>query len=112
MELNPKQLRLLKKISKKDVVRTDKYQTEDIEHLRSNGLVTVIICDKPDDFYYQPRITEKGKAVLYERTQLKARSTTALILSIVAVVISFLTAFTPFSDWSRALIEHFILSLF
>lgn len=66
MHLSKKQLKLLKTISKRIVIRTDKRDINDIEYLRSEGLVTACSVDKKDDFYYQPIITEKGKAVLYE----------------------------------------------
>lgn len=112
MYLSPQHIKLLKKISKTAVIRTDKWNIEDMEYLRSEGLVTACSVDKKDDFYYQPRITEKGKAVLYERGDIKRRANIAIILSVIALVISFLVAFTPFADWSRAWIESVILSPF
>lgn len=105
MELSSKHIRLLKKISKTYVTRTNKYNTEDIEYLRSLGLVSVTICDKPNDFYYHPRITEKGKAILYMTKNVAVKANFAIVLSILALAISFLVAFTPFADWSRAFIE-------
>ena len=111
MYLDRHHIRLLKKISRTDVVRTDKYDIKDIEYLRSEGLVSVSSVDKPGDFFYQPFITEKGKAVLWERTKTERRANIAIVLSILALILSFLTAFTPFSDWSRSLIERLIQSL-
>ena len=67
MNLSPKQAKLLKKISKKPVIRHNKYDLEDVEYLRSLGLITACCVDKEDDFFYQAIITEKGKAILYER---------------------------------------------
>ena len=67
MHLEDKHLKLLKQIKKEYVVRTNKHEIEDVEYLRSLGLITASSVDKKDDFYYHPRITEKGKAILYER---------------------------------------------
>ena len=105
MELSGKHLRLLKKISKNGVTRTNKHNTEDIDYLRSRGLVSVAICDKPNDFYYHARITEKGKAILYMTKNIAVKANVAIVLSVLALIISFLVAFTPFADWSRAFIE-------
>ena len=68
MHLSPKQARLLKTISKKTVTRDNKYKLDDVEYLRSLGLITACCVDKEDDFFYQAIITEKGKAILYERS--------------------------------------------
>ena len=111
MHLSGRHMKMLKKISKEDIIRTDKWDIEDIEYLRSEGLVTVCSVDRKDDFFYQPRLTEKGKAVLDERLHSTRRANIALLLSICAIILSFLTAFTPFADWSRSLIEKLIQSL-
>lgn len=106
MYLSPQHIKLLKEIRKSNVIRTDKWDIEDIEYLRSEGLVIACAVDKQDDFYYQPRITEKGKAVLFERVDVKRRANIAIFLSVVALIISFLVAFTPFADWSSAFIQE------
>lgn len=108
MDISPAQLRLLKRIGKKPIVRTDKHGIEDIEYLRDNGLVTVTQCDKPGDFFCQPRITEKGKAFLYQTCHSNRRANIALFLSIVAILLSLLTAFTPFPDWSKECISSLL----
>ena len=92
MQLEPTQLKLLKEIRRENVVRTDKWEIKDIEYLRSEGLVTVCSVDKKDDFFYQPRITEKGKAVLYECFIHKVEKWVPVIISnsiaIAALIIS------------------------
>lgn len=85
MHLNPTQIKLLKKVSKQSVIRTDKFDLSDVEYLRSLGLTVACSADKQDDFFYQATITEKGKAVLYEYTA-------ALVEKWVPVIISNLIA--------------------
>lgn len=106
--ISRKQLKLLKSISKHAVVRTDKRIIEDIEYLRSHGLVVVTQYDKPDDFFYQPRITEEGKAFLYEKRHANRRANIALAISVIALVLSLLTAFTPFADWCKVWISSLL----
>lgn len=85
MPLSGKHLRLLRKIGKEKVIRTSKYEIKDIEYLRSEGLVTATQVDKEDDFFYQPHITEKGKAVLYTQLHTIRRANIAIVLSIIAM---------------------------
>lgn len=108
MYIDPKQLRLLASIAKKAEVRTNKHNIEDIKYFRDNGLVICTECDHPGDYFLQAQISEKGKAFLYETKHNRRRTNIALCLSIIAILISLLTAFTPFSDWSR----NFISSMF
>ena len=97
MYLSRKQFKLLKTISKSTVVRTDKYDIDDIEYLRSENLVEVTMVDKEDDFFYQARITERGKAYLDNISRHNLEhwlpviisnliALVALILSIVAIL--------------------------
>lgn len=106
MNLSKKHLRLLKAIENKTIVRTNKRKIKDLEYLRSLELITAISVDKEDDFYYQPEITEKGKAVLYERLYANKRANIALALSILSLIISslsllisFFTDFLPTVGW-------------
>lgn len=108
MYISPKQLKLLSAIAKAPEVRTDKNDLEDILYLKDNDLVVCLQCDQPDDYFFQARISEKGKAFLYETKVLRRKTTISLVLSIIAIVISLLTAFTPFAEWSK----EFISSLF
>lgn len=111
MELSPKHIKLLQKTKKKTVIRTDKYDIKDLEYLRSLDLITAISCDKKDDYFYQAFITEKGKAVLSERLHSNRRANIALVLSILALLVSFLVAFTPFAEWSQDWISTLIQSI-
>lgn len=108
MYIDPKQLNLLNKVAKGPEIRLDRFQSEDIFYLQENGLVVCNQYDCPGEYFLQARITEKGKAFLYETKHSRRRTNIALILSIVAIVISLLTAFTPFADLSKS----FISSLF
>ena len=111
MDISLKQLKLLKRIKrKKPVIRTDKNNIEDIEYLRSGGLVQVTEYDDPEDYYYQPRITEKGKAFLYTTVHTNCKANAALILSVIAIVLSVLTAFTPFPEMAKTFIESLLSS--
>ena len=108
MYISNKQLKLLRRIAKRSVVRTDALSIEDIEYLRSHDLVAATQCDKPGDYFCQPRITEKGKAFLYEKRHSNRRANIALAISIIALVVSLLTAFTPFPDWCKTWISSIL----
>ena len=112
MDLHRHHIQLLKTIDNKTIVRTDKRNIEDLEYLRSLNLITAINVDKEDDFYYQPVITEKGKAVLYERLQANKTAKRALWLSRIALLITFLDAFTPLTDLAKNGILTILQSLF
>lgn len=112
MYLSKQHINLLKQTRKTAVIRTDKFGVDDLEYLRSEGLIIACSVDKKDDFFYQAKITEKGKAVLYERIDVKRRANIAIVLSVVALIVSLLVAFTPFADWSRSWIESVSRSLF
>lgn len=101
MYISKKQLSLLSQIAKKSVVRTDPLDVEDIEYLLDNGLVSVTKYEKPEDYFYQPRITEKGKAFLYEKIAANRKANLSLALSVFAILLSLLTALTPFADWCK-----------
>ena len=88
MPLNRHQLKLLKETKTKPVIRTDKWNIKDVEYLRSEGLVEGCCVDKPDDFFYQVWITEKGKAVLHEHFIQRVEKLAAFIVSIVALIVS------------------------
>lgn len=105
MHISKNQLSLLQRIAKNYLVRTDPAAIDDIEYLRANGLVLVTKCEKSGDYYYHPTITEKGKAFLYERKYANRRANIALVISVIALAISLLTAFTPFADWCKAWIN-------
>ena len=58
-------IRTLARISKNKEVRSSK-PNKDLDYLQKRGYIEVTMCDKPDDFFAQPYLTEKGKARLYE----------------------------------------------
>ncbi|MBQ3182389.1 MAG: hypothetical protein IJB57_01855 [Clostridia bacterium] len=105
MDLSYEHICLLKNISKSNVTRSDPTKNKDIDYLISLELVEAITVDKEEEFYLFPILTEKGKAVLYEKTRATRRANVALVLSIISIVLSFLVAFTPFADWSKQLIS-------
>lgn len=58
----------LKRIAKNKVVRDSK-PNKDLDYLYELGYIGMTEIDKPNDYYAQPYLTEKGKAFLYERKQ-------------------------------------------
>lgn len=60
--------KLLKNIQKQKVIRVQTYN-KDLDYLFEQGLIEITACNKPDDYFAMPCITEKGKAELYERKQ-------------------------------------------
>lgn len=100
MQLSRKHIKLLKDISKSKVVRTDRNDIKDIEYLLINELVTVTKCDKPNDFFYQPHISEKGKAVLDVIKLSDRRSNIAISISVFALIVSVVS-----SNWQGSLLS-------
>ena len=89
--LSNKHIRALKRINKNKVIRVDK-NNKDLDYLFTEGLIEIIVCDKPGDYYAQPYLTEKGKAKLDEhrrqRQEVWIPVAISNILALVAVVIS------------------------
>ena len=108
IDLSSEQFKLLKKIAKNQIIRTEKYKNADIEHLKSIGLVKVISCDKEGDYYYEPQITESGKSYISFRKKSQKYEKHTRVISVIALVISLINTFTPFGDWCKT----FIINLF
>lgn len=106
--LTPKQRKLLKKIAKESEIRTDKYKLDDLNYLYELGYIKAFSCDKPDDFFYQAFISEKGKAFLhgYKIHVIGEHITRAL--AILALVLSLINTFTPFPDVVQELIKSWL----
>ncbi len=89
--LHPSHIRLLKKIKRNKIVRSHKNH-KDIDYLYDKKYIEITVCDKPDDYFAQPYITEKGKARLYEEyrkfVEVWLPVAISTILSIIASVIS------------------------
>lgn len=105
MELDRMHTKVLKQSSRRETVYDYKKYDEIIDYLISNKLIDFEITKTDKGTCYRVKTNQKGKAVLYERTTANRRANIAIVISVIAIVISFLTAFTPFSDWSRAFIE-------
>jgi len=56
----------LKRIAKNKEIRDSK-PNKDLDYLCELGYIEMTEVDKPNDYYAQPYLTEKGKAFLYER---------------------------------------------
>lgn len=56
----------LKRIAKNKEIRDSK-PNKDLDYLYELGYIEMTVVDKPNDYYAQPYLTEKGKAFLYER---------------------------------------------
>lgn len=64
--LSRQHIQTLKRIDINKEIRSSK-PNKDLDYLFENGYIEMTVCDKPDDYYAQPYLTEKGKAVLDER---------------------------------------------
>ena len=94
MNLGRAHTKLLKKINRRGVIRSDRHNIDDLLYLRDLGLIRIVSCPKEDDYYLEAYgLTEKGKGVL-DNQILRYRDRlvpyAALILSILAIGISFL----------------------
>ena len=100
MNLSRRQTALLKRICQRRVIRTSKSNVSDLIYLHDHGLISVISCPKEDDYYFEASgLTEKGKAVLDERTlHYRDRRVpyAAIIISILAIIISLAALFLQF----------------
>ena len=89
--LSPNHIRTLKKIRKRKDIRTSKHN-RDLDYLYENGYIEITVYDKPDDYFAQPYLTEKGKARLYEekRKFIEVWLPVAIsnLLSVFAIIIS------------------------
>lgn len=61
-------IQTLKRIAKNKEIRDSK-PNKDLDYLHELGFIEMTVVDKPNDYYAQPYLTEKGKAFLYERKQ-------------------------------------------
>ncbi len=109
-DLSPKQLKLLKQIAKSSednpMIRTEKYNNDDIEYLKSLKYVKVVLCDKDGDYYYQPKIKEHGKAYLYAKKKDTLSRLGSLTLFAFPFLLSILNAFTPFPIWCQEFLKN------
>lgn len=94
--LSRAQRKLLKGISQKKIVRVEKHNA-DLDYLYSLGYIEMIQVDKPKEYYCEPYIIERGKSALYEEQQnlfdrifTRTISITALILSLLSLLVQFL----------------------
>ena len=109
MAFRGKHLRVLKKASRKVAVYSrDKYG-EIIDYLLKDKVIDFTIKRTDKGVFYHVKTNEKGKALLYERGVANRRANIAIVLSIIAIIISVLTAFTPFADWSKAFMQSLFL---
>ena len=72
--------KLMKAIQKNKVIRISK-PNKDLDYLYDQKYIEITECDKPDDYYAQPYLTEKGKARLEIEYQNKFRFWTPIIIS-------------------------------
>lgn len=93
MCLNRKQLRTLKKQS---VVYTEPTYNLEIEFLKENGLVSVV-ADFPDDYMMEVYASKKGKAYLYERFHQDLNGKIAILISLLSLVASAISAIAVFT---------------
>lgn len=107
-DLNPTQIKVLKKIAKNPQVRTEKYGKDDLDYLKELGLIKSRCCDHPDDYYYEAYISEKGKAFLHGYKVHIIGERITRVIAILAFILSLVNTFTPFPE----LVQEFIKSMF
>lgn len=94
--LHPHHIHTLKRIKKIKEIRSTK-PNKDLDYLYEKGYIEMTVYDKPDDYFAQPYLTEKGKARLYEEKRKfievwlpvaisSLLSVAALIISIIALL--------------------------
>lgn len=105
MDLSREQIVLLKKAKRKTMICESKQYGEIIDYLIKYRLIDFTIQREGDKVYYHVNTNQAGKAVLHEKSTALRRANLALIISAVAILLSLLTAFTPFSEWSKLFIE-------
>lgn len=90
--LSSTQLKLLKLISKKQILRIDK-NNEDLDYLYSLGYIEMTQVDKPGDYYCEPYIVERGKSAFYEERQNRFDRIFTRTLSVIALLLSLISLF-------------------
>ena len=83
-------IRTLKRIKKNKEIRGTK-PNKDLDYLYENGYIEMTVVDKPNDYYAQPYLTEKGKARLYAERKRTLEKWLPIIISLIALIKSFLT---------------------
>ena len=108
MELDKTHFEILRKARKKSYICPFDDNWDRARYLENLGLVSLRCFGENGVELTEITITEKGKGELYCHTDTRKRANIALVLSIIAIVLSLLTTFTPFPDWTK----EFIRSLF
>ena len=91
--LSSNHIRLLKNIAKGKEIR-EKKPNKDLDYLFNEGCIEITFCDKPDDYFILPYLTEKGKARLFEERKHNTEKWFPIIISLIALVKSFLPELT------------------
>lgn len=89
--LSKNHIRLLKKISKNKVIRTDK-NNKDLDYLLEKEYIKITVADKPGDYFAQPYLTEKGEARLYKERKGLTEFWVPLIISNVIATAALITS--------------------
>ena len=104
MELNRNHLAMLKKSCRKTARFNRDTHGPAVDYLSSQKLITFTISNVRGKIIYHVSATEQGKAALYEKVSVIHRANLALLLSLIAILISFLAEFTPVFDYLKELI--------
>jgi hypothetical protein len=90
--LSNTQLKLLKSISNRKIIRIDK-NNEDLDYLYSLGYIEMTQVDKPGDYYCEPYIIERGRSALYEERQNRFDRIFTRTVSVIALLLSLFSLF-------------------
>ena len=89
LDLSRTHIRLLTQIKKDKVIRVSK-PNKDLDYLYELGYIEITQCDKPNDYYAQPYLTEKGMARLDAERRYTLEKWIPIIISLIALVKSFI----------------------
>lgn len=83
--LSSKHIRTLTKIERGKEIRDTKLNG-DLEYLRKIGYIEMTVCDKKDDYFAMPYLTEMGMAKLDIGRKERKRNLITLAISIFAAI--------------------------
>ena len=113
-DISRKSLKILKLIARRGTLPENEIPPK-IDHSRIQYLIkeellkSVTIIPSGKEGYERGLIgytlTPAGEDAVYKYRKIKIEARTALIISVISLLLSLLIAFTPFADWSREFFE-------
>ena len=113
-DISRKSLKVLKLIARRRILPEDeipfKIDRSRLEYLVTENLLEAVTIVPPGKEGYERglygyQLTPRGEDAVYKYRKVKVEARTALIFSIVSLLLSLLSTLTPFTEWSREFIE-------